>query len=484
MAKKKKNKVRKQNTKKDSISKKSLSFKNVLLSFRYIALILIIISVIVLSYIKGSYWPEITISILSIILSLYLATLQNIPKKTKIIVFIVTIFVCIHTGNNIIKTHEKDEIKTKTIEYYSQSQEREELYGKGLSDKEIWKYDKDPLLKHTLREADQDKVNGNFEIAINKYKNCLKHPSISLESQHWINGYVAECYRGLNDLSAAVYHWNLALKKAEEIDDVEMVKTWFIGRSYDGLGTLYFSFKKYDEALEFYTKSLKVYKDGGAIQGTAGGYYNVALTYQAVKKYKQALENYQNCIDFSKKHHEINLIPKSLCNIVMVLWNTEQETYEKIIKRCKKSINAAISISDRECVARAANFAAHLCFEHKQYNRAIEFNKQFIEYSENKNTNEIGVAMAMIGEMYFMKGKFDSSIKYYEQSKNVFTSIGNIEFVIEALERKGLACSFIKRSHEALEYWNEALRISKKYGFHDRESLLLRNIEQLMVEID
>ena len=481
MARKRKN--RKQNLKKNPISKKNICFKKVLSSFFYIILIIVII-IVVLSFNKGTFWPDITISVLSIILSSYLTILQNIPKKTKGIVIIVTISLCIHTGYKIIKSHEKSKLKTKTIEYYNQSQEREELHTKGLSDEDIWKYNKNPLLKRTLSEAAQDRADGKFDIAINKYKSCLKHPNATLEDQHWINSHIAGCYKDLKDLSASAYHWKLALQKANEIDDNEMVKTWYIGRSYDGLGTLYFLFKQYDKALEFYKKSLMVYKDGGGIQGTAGGYYNVALTWHAVNEYNNALKNYYSCIDFSKKHHQIQFIPKSLCNIAIILWDTEQENYEKIIKRCEKVITEAISISDRECVARAANFAAHLSFEYKQFNRSIKFNEQYIEYSESKNTNQVGVALAMIGEMYFRKREFESSIEYYEKAKDVFSKVGNIEFVIEALERKGLAYDFIKRPHEALEYWNKALSLSKKYGFREREKLLLRNIEQLKAKIE
>ena len=96
---------------------------------------------------------------------------------------------------SIYSASQKQKKKQQQQDYLFESQERTELYGKGLTDDQVWKYEKDPLLKHTLLEADQRKNEGKFKIAINKYKSCLKHRNISLESKHWTNGNIANCYK-------------------------------------------------------------------------------------------------------------------------------------------------------------------------------------------------------------------------------------------------------------------------------------------------
>lgn len=86
---------------------------------------------------------------------------------------------------------------------------------------------------------------------------------------------------------------------------------------------------------------------------------------------------------------------------------------------------------------------------------------------------------AMIAEMYFLQRQFNSSIEYYDKAKEVFLLTGNTEFIIEAIERKGLAYDFIGKPYDALKYWNEAISLCKKHNLKDRQKLILSNINKV-----
>jgi len=431
--------------------KHNWELKDVIFSLIYVAFTVGAFALILLGDIRGDLWPDILLATISISLSAYLATLQVLSTKAKVVIITVSAFLCVHTAYKAIEKYKKEQELAKTREYYYQSQERAELYGRGLSDQEIWKYDKDPLLRHTLVEADQNRQRGEFQIAINKYKSCLEHPNISIESRHWTYGNIAKCYESLGKIDLAEKHWNLALKVAQKIDD-RMVKTWFVGRSYAGLGTMYYASQKYDQALDYYQKSLQVYQNGGAITGTAAGLYNIALTYSVTNRFEQALEAYQRCIEFAEKHNEKGIVANSLCNVGIVLLNSKRGTYEQIMNYCDRSLNLALAIRDQSCIVRVANFAAHLSFDNKEFIKSIEYNKKFIEFSSNKFTTEVGIAMAIVAQTYFFTGKYQLALSYYQQARNVFLKIGNNEFYVESLEHAGLTCTFMGRTSDALLY--------------------------------
>ncbi|GAB6909486.1 membrane hypothetical protein [Desulfosarcina cetonica] len=482
--------LKNRNPKNDEIEKNkknpvySLSSKNVMSYIIYTAIALAVVSIIIFSFNKGGYWPDITFAIVSIILAFNLTLYQNIPKKAKALFILFTVFLFLHTAYKIKQSYQNNRLELETREYYNQSQERIELHSKGLSDNEIWNYNKDPLLKQTLKEANQDKANRNYEKAINKYKSCLRYPDISLESQHLINSHIAVCYSSLRRIDAAVYHWKLALEKAKEYSGNDMIKSWFVGRSYNGLGETYFLFEKYDSALENFKEGLAAYKNGGAIQGTASGYYNVGLAYHAIGSHDQAINHYYDCIDFSEKHHYMQLVPSASCNLAMALWEKREESYDKIINRFEKSINEAIAINDRECITRAAHFAGKLCFDYGQDNQSIKFNKQYIKYSSNKNKLQVGVAYGMIGNMYFRINDFEKSIVNYDKAQEICLNLNKFDMVVEALEYKGLAHEFIGRPYKALICWNEALDICNKNNFKERKKDIIQRIKLLKQKIE
>ena len=62
--------------------------------------------------------------------------------------------------------------------------------------------------------------------------------------------------------------------------------------SYNNIAVVYESQNKYDEALEYYNKSLDIYinKLGKDHTDVADSYYNIGLLYGKQSKYKEALE--------------------------------------------------------------------------------------------------------------------------------------------------------------------------------------------------
>ena len=62
---------------------------------------------------------------------------------------------------------------------------------------------------------------------------------------------------------------------------------------------VYYSQNKYDEALEYYNKSLDIYinKLGKDHTNVAESYNNIAIVYKSQNKYDEALEYYNKSLD-------------------------------------------------------------------------------------------------------------------------------------------------------------------------------------------
>ena len=68
--------------------------------------------------------------------------------------------------------------------------------------------------------------------------------------------------------------------------------------SYIILGKFYFLNKKFDEAIEIYTRLLSF------SENNVRGYYNLAVAYEGKKNYEEAKKHYRKVLDIDKDNKE------------------------------------------------------------------------------------------------------------------------------------------------------------------------------------
>lgn len=458
---------------KDIIEKKAKKHSNYffILAFLTVSILLI--------FIINRYtdlWLNLIITIMFLGLTFYLSIRKESSGVIKIVILIVGVLVLSQTIYKYNKNSIEQKKKQQQQDYLFESQERTELYGKGLTDDQVWKYEKDPLLKHTLLEADQRKNEGKFKIAINKYKSCLKHRNISLESKHWTNGNIANCYKSLGDFKKAEDYWEEARIVAEEIED-EMLKTWFVGRSYANLGTLFFSLNKSEKAIKLYQKALYVFNSGGAINGTAQSLYNVALTHTVLNNFDLALKSYEKSLNYAIKYKQRKVVANSLCNTAMVLHKLGKGSHKKVIDYCERALKEATSIRDKDCILRVTKFAGYISYEHNELVQSIKYHKIFLSYSKKNKMS--GVINQVVGDTCAQISDYDQALKFYRKAISIFENLRDYQFLVISLERAGFLCANIGRANEAKNFWDRALKISREKGYKDDERKIRLRLKSL-----
>ena len=70
---------------------------------------------------------------------------------------------------------------------------------------------------------------------------------------------------------------------------------------YAGLGNTYNDMGKFNKAIKFHKKSLRVSKKNSYTESKLGAYINIGICYHNLRKFNKAIEKYKNALKISKE---------------------------------------------------------------------------------------------------------------------------------------------------------------------------------------
>jgi len=292
------------------------------------------------------------------------------------------------------------------------------------------------------------KAHGNFEKAMESYKECLKiyeeldHKrgiSVSLNN-------IGAIYIQLEDHASTIEYYNRSLAIKEETGDRKGMGTSLtniavvymsqgdynraeatyrkslaiakevksnsnISLVYSGLGLVYKYKMEFDSALVYFNKSLTILTDENDRRGIARRYTNIGNVYKNMGYLDSAMMYHQKSLAIKKEVNDITGYSLSLNNIGNI--HRRKNEYEKAVKLYKESLILAQESHDAIAIKLASNGlllsycaldSVELALEHMQRSHGIRI--QMIEHNF-QILSEAGK------EMYFetMKSDFDH---YYD----------------------------------------------------------------------
>jgi len=176
---------------------------------------------------------------------------------------------------------------------------------------------------------------------------------------------------------------------------------------------------KFDEALEYYFKSLKIYKDVGKLDGN----YAQALSNIGVAYYNQG--NMTVSLDYNDKSLKIR-----------------EQLGDKIgIAQCLSNMGTIFRIQGD--LAKTEEYLI----------------KSFKLFEELGDKQDAAAVLCNLGINYRMEGKIDKAIEYYNRALVIFEKIGDKSAVARALNSISIAYRTQGNLTKALEFGNKSLAI-------------------------
>ncbi len=269
-----------------------------------------------------------------------------------------------------------------------------------------------------------------------------------------------------------------SLKLYEEIGDkIE------VGKALHIIGYIYFDHGDIDKALEYYQKSLKVREEINFKEGIGESLNNIGFIYQSLGNISQALDYFHKAIkifeDTGDKKNTAYLL-----NNIAFLYQGQGDT-AKALSNYIKCIGILEKLEDKRAMAGSYNNMALIYQNQGDIAKALEYSKKGLAIREEIGDKKgMAASLTAIGAIYEIiddkrAGTYDTALNYFLQAFEIRKLQGEKGGI--ARSNNNLGDVYLKRKEyaKALEYGQNAFRLSKELGFPNQ----LSNAAKLLYKI-
>lgn len=230
------------------------------------------------------------------------------------------------------------------------------------------------------------------------------------------------CYLNSDPVNA-LRLYDQSIDAFAEIDDVDG-----IGKSQNGIGTIYYDRGEYKEALNHYWIALKNFEEADNKSGIAKVYNNIGGIYQEQGDHAKAIEYYSQSLKLKEEVGDNVGIAKSLTNIG-VMYYFQMDTSMALVN-FRKGLKIFQELGDRRGVAS--------CID-------------------------------KIGILYYEQGDFDRALTNYSESLNIYREVGDKRGESNVLSSIGNVHNDLNELELAMDYYTKALALREE--MEDRQGI-------------
>lgn len=285
-----------------------------------------------------------------------------------------------------------------------------------------------------------------------------------------------------SDYNEALDYFYKSVKIHEELGNK-------IGMSgcYTNIGVIHDILGDSKEALRFYKKALKIYKKVGHKKGLASIYINIGILYEDLENYDMALEYFFNGLNFFKVINNKQGIAKSYSNIggVYVL----QGKYELALEHHIYSLKINEGIENKNGIANSYINIGHVYSNQGNYIKALNYYRKSLKHSnEIGDKNKIASANINISRLYFKQRHYTHAIKYANKALQIAQEINALKLVSDASEMLYKTHKSTGHSKKALEMFETLISVrdtlAKEEGAEELMEMNLQKKYELKKQAD
>jgi serine phosphatase RsbU (regulator of sigma subunit) len=252
------------------------------------------------------------------------------------------------------------------------------------------------------------------------------------------------------------YYQHQLIEKAlkENLSEKELLSLKkSLAHSLNNIGFVSQNKGKVKEALEYFSKSLKIWEEIDNKYGIAYSFNNIGYVYQNQNQNKEALKCYLKSLKLREEIGDKYGMAYSLNN-VGVVYQRENEI-EKALECFFKSLKIREELGDKFGIAYSLNNIGAIYQKEGEDSEALEYFFKSLEIREEIGDKQgLAESLCNIGLIYQTQDKDNKALTYLLRSLEISKEIGFPEYIEKA--SLGLSKSFEKQGE-----FNEALNMYK-----------------------
>jgi CHAT domain-containing protein/Tfp pilus assembly protein PilF/predicted negative regulator of RcsB-dependent stress response len=294
-------------------------------------------------------------------------------------------------------------------------------------------------------------------------------------------GYIANCYRKLEDLDKALDFAQQALRMKEELGDRDE-----IGNTHNQLGLIYWERADYPAAIQNLQQAIEIGSSVSDKELEGSARNNLGLVFDERGDYKRSLEQYQRALELHRSTHFERGEGDTLGNIggVYLLLGKFREAlpyYQQALAISERLGLKPASSDDLGNIALCLAGSGDMDGALKTFDHALEvahstgLAKEEADWHRGKGTTLVGL------------GRFDAALQEYSAAEQVYEHAALKRELVEALADTGHVYELLGDGISAESRFQHALQLAKEIGNGSGETaglLALGDLERRRKEYD
>jgi len=251
-----------------------------------------------------------------------------------------------------------------------------------------------------------------------------------------------------------------------------------LASALNNIGYIYKSQGQIKEALDYYGRSLSIYKEIGDKQGIATSLNSIGLIYNAQGQIKEALDYFGRSLSIQEEIGDKKGIATSLNNIGLI-YNAQGQIKEAL-EYWGRSLSIREEIGGKEGIANSLNNIGGIYNDQGQIKEALEYYGRCLSIQEEIGDKKgIATSLNNIGYIYRNQGQIKEALDYYGRSLSIREQIGDKKGIASSLNNIAGVLLQQGKVGEALASASCSMQIAKELGYPENiknAASILKNI--------
>ena len=248
------------------------------------------------------------------------------------------------------------------------------------------------------------------------------------------------------------------------------------------LGIAYFTLGKFQKAIDYHQKSLKIAQEIGDNNGEAQSLGNLGYVYYFLGEYQKAIVISQKSLKIAQEIGDHNREANSLRNLG--IYYSSQGEYQQAIDYFQKSLEITQKIGDQYGEARSLGNLGHAYYSLRKYQKAINCFQRSLKIKRTiGDRNGISNSLIGLGLVYRCQENYQLAIDFFQQSLKITQQIGDRHREASSLRNLGIVYYSLGEYQRAIDFYQKSLEITQQIGDRHGEANSLFNLGLTYKEI-
>ena len=221
--------------------------------------------------------------------------------------------------------------------------------------------------------------------------------------------------------------------------------------------------RRYDDAIRYFERAAKIYKDNGNRQKYGTSLNNIGSVYKEQDRYDRAMDYFKKALAVNEELGDRYQIAILMSNIGMIY--NEWGQYDRALLHSGKARAIFQELGKKRDVVISSITLGRIYFKWNLDDQAMESYKQALAVSEELGDKYLAAAVTgKIGEIYLKWGRYNDAMDNYTKALAIFQKLGTRDEMGRGMHRIGWVYYQWGQYDKALEHYEKAQALYQKLG--------------------